>query len=421
MKNTKIIKWLMAPLLIIAGILLLKSCKKNDAVSHELSMTEQFTAHKNVNNAALEKVITDIKIQLAQKDFTSDFIKWHGQPLWDKAITLKKNSTNFIVLIPTQKDNNIETFIAARLKDDRLTYEMHRRTAMDKKITEPSWMNITNRFRQTILGYFNNSILGKVDNTDIPPVSALVKSSASSNGIHPDNYIQLCFNSGYCGPDACPPDSPEGGVCCITRLECVNVWYDDDGGPGIDPGPGGGGGNPPPDPCPTANWYTENPPAPGGGGGGIGGGDPCGSGNCGSLFNQVQNLPVSEERSSVSKQYTKETRTDTKIWKFHTMFAPTPLLMSPYSFYSIDTLSVVKDINDKWYFTSLKHVGKFEEGVVGGLSVSCDNLTAIPYISPNGLEARMNLTYNIRQSLICSGFPLSVNMDYSSTSPIWHP
>ena len=75
---------------------LLKSCKKNDSVSHEASMFEQFTAHKNIGNTALEKVIADIKVQLAQKDFSSDFIKWHGQPVWDKALNLEKNSTNFI-------------------------------------------------------------------------------------------------------------------------------------------------------------------------------------------------------------------------------------------------------------------------------------------------------------------------------------
>jgi len=421
MKNTKIIRILLFPLLFCAGVLLLKSCKKNDSVSHEISTIEQFTAHKNISNAALEKVIADIKLQLAQKDFSSDFIKWHGQPLWDKALDLEKNSTNFILLIPTQKNNNIETFIAARLKDGKFTYEMHRRSSLEKKIIEPSSMNINRAFHQSILAYFNNTIMGKVDNIEQLATNITAKNSVTSNGPQPDIYIQICYNAGYCGPDACPAGTPEGTVCCTTRQVCVTLWYNDDGGGGVGGDPGGGGnGGPPPTPCPTANWYTENPPPPGGGGIG-GGGDPCGSGSCESLFNQIQNLPVSEDRSSVVSQQTGRKRTDTKIWKFHTTLAPTPLLLAPYHFFSIDTLTVEQDNNDIWRFTSLKHVGKYEEGVAGGLSISCENLSAIPYISPTGLEARMLLTYNIRQSLVCSGFPLSINPAFSSTSPIWRP
>lgn len=298
MKKTFIIKSVFIYLPCCFALLLYFSCKKNDNKSFETAAILQFTNHTSSNNAALEKTIANIKMQLAQKDFSSDFVKWHGQPLWDKAVTLQKDPLNFIQLIPTQKNNTIETFIAVRLKDSRFTFELHRRSAMVKKITEPSLMNIGDEFRETILGYFNNNILGNIDNTKQLPGISKAKKTAAQNEILPDTYIQFCYNVGYCGPDACPPNTPEGTVCCITQRVCVNVWYNDGGGigggglggGGLGGGGGGagGGGNPPPTPCPTSNWYSLNPTPVGGGG--SGGADPCGgsSGTCFQSTEQAQ-------------------------------------------------------------------------------------------------------------------------------------
>jgi hypothetical protein len=168
MKKT-LIKTYVLLLFICIATILIKSCKKKDEHLLESDKIAQFTYHLSRDNNALEMVIKNIKLQLAQKDFSANFIKWHGQPLWDKAVTVQKDAVNYILLIPTQKNNNIETFIAARLKDSKFEYELHRRTAMEKNLTEPSVMKITGAIRQHILAYFNNSILGKTDQFTVLP------------------------------------------------------------------------------------------------------------------------------------------------------------------------------------------------------------------------------------------------------------
>ena len=163
-------KWLNKRLLSALAVLLLvirlqQSCKKQDNSSQGLSKTATaFLNHPNTGDNELEKVIANIGAQLLEHDFSTDFILWHGQPLWDKAVKIKTGTADFYLYIPTKKDNNrIETFFIATCKNNVFSYEMHRRSALNFKLKEYTSFNYSPKDYAKILAYFDSKVLNRKD------------------------------------------------------------------------------------------------------------------------------------------------------------------------------------------------------------------------------------------------------------------
>lgn len=410
----------------LAAVLVLNGCKKNTADLSASPQVEQMLAHK-AGNAATEKVITNLRLQLQKKDYSADFLKWHGQPLWDDALTLKKDDNNFILLVPAKKNNTIASFIAARLKEGKYEFELHRRSALQKNLEEYSAMNINAEKSQVLLSYFTNKLLNKVDNVPYDLYNSLQANTKTSNtgnnNPSPDNYITICWNVGYCGPDACPPGSPEGGVCCTTHQVCQSFWFSDDGGglgggcPSCPPGggggnPGGGGGNPG---CGGANgvWYSESPtPCPGD------------NGDCSSVLNNVTSLPQNTDISTIKKVIDDETQNVTKVWMFHFIFVNTPTMWMNYNYLSKES-GTIKKVSagpwppdfTYWIWQSLSHVSTSSEGSGFGLTATLQDVSATPII--NGDYAKMQLNYTIKLAANCQGIPMDKYIPGSSTSKDW--
>jgi hypothetical protein len=298
---------------IITTFSILPGCKKNGALDDGIPPEKPFLPAKATGNTALSAIISDLKNQFAQKDYSADFINWHGQPLWDKAIELKKDAANAIVLIPTSKADNIETFIAARVKDGTVVYELHRRKVVDANVPEPSGMGINAVFTRGMLAYFNNSIYNKVDQVPDAVYYTLIHAAQSNGEAAPSAdkmvTVTICYNVGYCTD--CP-NEPQ--VCCYTKKVCTTITYDDGTGViiiGTGGGPGGGGPGPGPGPGPVgcsptqSSWYSENPvPAP------------CEDVNCDqATYNLINGTrPASIESSETTISETAEERTKLYKW-----------------------------------------------------------------------------------------------------------
>jgi hypothetical protein len=317
-KNLKKASWLMA--VIIAAFSIASGCKKNNELQSSSPAAENFLPASPSASKAINTVVSNLESEFLQNDYRADFINWHGQPLWDKAIELKKDAANAIVLIPTSKAGNIEAFIAARLKDGAVVYELHRRSAVEANVPEPSGMGINAVFTRGMLAYFNNSIYNKVDQVPAATYAALQKAAANNNNGNGTAAgrmvtVTICYNVGYCA-DCIGPEGVQ--VCCYTQKVCTTITYDDGtgggiiiiGGGGIGGGGTGGDGGPGPVGCsPTqSSWYSENPaPAP------------CEVSNCEAKLYEFANAgkPVSGSVTEVTESETQSEMNKSYNWKIY--------------------------------------------------------------------------------------------------------
>jgi hypothetical protein len=396
-KNLKTASWLVA--VIIATFSIVQGCKKNGALDNSNPSIQSFLPAKTQANSAIATVVNDLESKLLQKDYSADFISWHGQPLWDKAIQLKKGEADAVFLIPVSKNSNISAFIAASIKDGTVTYELHRRKAVEANVHEASGLNINPIFIRGMLAYFNYSIYNKVDQVPDAVYYALQKEvpGNTATGTAAEKVVTFCYNVGYCTD--CP-GLPE--VCCYTKKVCVSIWYDDSGG-GIIVGGGTGGGphgggNPGGNPgncTPTQSTWYSDAPAP----------DPCQDVSCDqaayNLINGTSAVSIDLSETTISE--TQEERTKVYEW----------ICLVNYGGWRVVSTEkgVHKKINDldpnkQWEWVSLEHQGIDKKGVTigGSVEVTCPSNTPTLGI----YNAVMDLKLNIVYSAVCKGSPLTI-------------
>ena len=149
--------------------LLFSSCKKQltdqtgiDSTSPQI---EAFLKLPESPSPELKIITGNLRKELIKNNFIPDFLNWHGQPLWDKAIDVKVNADNFSLYIPTKKENadNISTYFIATYRKGHVLYEMHRRSSLNTNTKEPTIFNYTKRDFAKTLAYFDDIILNKKD------------------------------------------------------------------------------------------------------------------------------------------------------------------------------------------------------------------------------------------------------------------
>ena len=139
------------------------SCRKLDIdAPDDPKLVEAF--FKLPANAGNEEklLVSTLKNQFATNNGASNFLSWHGQPLWANAVKATQDSRNFTLIIPTKKEGNdfIQTFFFARCINGRFHYEMHRQSSLINKLPEPSTRGVKPEGADLLFAYFNKAVLG---------------------------------------------------------------------------------------------------------------------------------------------------------------------------------------------------------------------------------------------------------------------
>ncbi len=240
------------------------SCKKIDSSSQikiDVSI-DAFLAFPQNSSPELKLIVADLRKQLSRKNFAGQFQLWHGIPLWDKAIKLKKSDKEFItLLIPTLKNGEIVTFIAASIKPDaKVVFELHRQSSIDNNLLEYSYIKINPRKAKSYLALF------KILNTE--------GQAGYQTPITPNSLVDDDCSFTWWQWQICPPsfsknaDDSTGENATISIPQYCWVqhtyeWPNCEPGTGNPPGGGGGGGGcsncPLPPDCPDPLWYSFVP------------------------------------------------------------------------------------------------------------------------------------------------------------------
>lgn len=229
--------------------------------------TNDFLKHSS-QDSNLEMVIADIQKQLAQYDFSNDFIGWHGIPLWDNAIEIKGNNEEFTFYVPTKKiyENDIATFFIVGYHHGSFHYELHQRNL--RSFHTSGAFGLTRDKCEKLFYYLDYTVLNKKD-------TIFLRTIKTGRNIHSQipsltgkgieiNLISVCFWITH--EYECDPLPKPAGFASLTTEYCywdeqVCIDIDGEGGGGGSggggTGGGGGGGG-----CPWYNPTCSGPPAP---------------------------------------------------------------------------------------------------------------------------------------------------------------
>ena len=81
-------------------------------------------------------------------------------------------------------------------------------------------------------------------------------------------------------------------------------------------------------------------------------------------------------------------------------------------FNSLET-GVHKKVNNEWRWESITHNSVTRTGLMLGGDVQCTSHTGIPTLGV--YNAAMTVMYNLQFSVVCRGFPITTNGDFTST------
>ncbi len=220
----------------------------------------------------LNLLIGDLNKQLQKNNFSAEFVKLHGQPLWQHAITVKKDYEHLTFYIPTQKSagSSINSFFIATYNQGKWSYEIHQRSMLDSKQKEPTSLHYSKADYAKILAYFNYKILDKKDTLKsiFPDQSALNTSKIINPQQNGSNGKMITVCTWITETIPCGLKTNESNWTipkCYHDVYTCFSFEDGSGGSGGtgngDPGSGGGGGNgdTPTPPCQQNKWYDPVP------------------------------------------------------------------------------------------------------------------------------------------------------------------
>ena len=243
-------------------VVLFDSCRKNYDAQANIFTTGQVNNFFKLPAGTTPEtriVVAEMQKQLKAQD-VNNFLNWHGQPIWDKAVKLDSKKENSITyLIPIAKEKQITAFFGATvMPTGKILFEMHRQSTQVDKAKEYSYANIGLKRSSFFLNYFNG--------VPTQPKEVEAISSTGENNF----AVMVCWwesNQVECNYFN-PTDSTAGIIappCFEWREICIPIGSDDT--PGGGGGGGGGGCTTCPPPCPTDDpWFSlvppEGPPGP---------------------------------------------------------------------------------------------------------------------------------------------------------------
>lgn len=121
--KTALTKNILSVFLVLTAFLVFQSCKKVDVQNSptENLQTEDFYKVNDKVPKEVRMIIAQMKTELGSNDVL-DFIRWHGQPIWNKVLATSVNrSSQSTYAIPIQKNGEITGFLAARIKGSEKT------------------------------------------------------------------------------------------------------------------------------------------------------------------------------------------------------------------------------------------------------------------------------------------------------------
>ena len=233
---------------------------------------EEFLKLPANSSLELKVVLADLRRQLSRQNFAAQFVQWHGQPQWSKAIKLHGKGGFFSLLIPCIKTNKVTTFIVASQKlGGGILFELHRRSSLDNKIPEYSYIGLNPNKVKNYFSLLELNLQGK----ELPSQSGSTASSVNDECFYTWWQWEICPMTLTKGEvDTLTPTNNAVAIIQYCWVEHTYEWPDCEPGTGNPSGGGGGGGCtncPQPPDCLNPYWYSfvpvedpcdDNPPNP---------------------------------------------------------------------------------------------------------------------------------------------------------------
>lgn len=132
------------PLTVLFSLWTFSGCKKEIVLPVNIKnvAVENMLQLPTDANTTLLAITNNLRTQLRQQDFSSEFIRLHGQPLWDKAIKKGKKGEDYVLFVPTQLAgvNNLASFFTACYREGQFSYQLYPRAAMVTGLHgRPAW------------------------------------------------------------------------------------------------------------------------------------------------------------------------------------------------------------------------------------------------------------------------------------------
>lgn len=226
----KVTQWCL--LALFTGILALTSCKKEDIAQTETTKAqiEQLLQLPTEAGPALQATAANLRTQLQHHDFSAEFLRLHGQPLWEKAIKKGKTADRYMLYVPTRlpQQNSISSFFTVSYQNGQFTYRLYPRAAMATGLyARPAW------WVELWLAKLEAKALGKkgIRLQQLSP-SALVNARQASG--HAKGHF-----FGLVNPDVKHKEATEttsmasSGFVILGEGDdcCIEIWENPDGDP----------------------------------------------------------------------------------------------------------------------------------------------------------------------------------------------
>jgi hypothetical protein len=258
-------------LLLLTGLMALTGCKKDQLTqpaAPDESQIAQLLQLPADAGPALLSTTDHLRNQLLQKDYSADFLRRHGLPLWGKAIQTGDGAGDFMLYVPTQLPGQSEPsgFFAVRRRSGQFGYRLFARADVEAGATGlPQWQPVfwlarleAKAFDRTVrfAPLWPQALAKAQGQRSQGNYFAVIKprpnnSTARSNDDGEDCCIEIWYNpdgdaGNNNGDEYYLHDDCSG---CANTLEDVGDWTNGlgDAGNGGGGGSGGGGQTPPVD------------------------------------------------------------------------------------------------------------------------------------------------------------------------------
>lgn len=125
------------------------SCNKEQAVTQEKGETNDFFEYKG-DNQTVSFVLQELKSKNDSTNFTSEYVRKYGYPLWNETKKLSnKNCDFYITPVLLKETEEIEAILINRITEDKDVYYTFSKKHSNKNLNELHWM--FDYFTQTAL------------------------------------------------------------------------------------------------------------------------------------------------------------------------------------------------------------------------------------------------------------------------------